>query len=106
MSQLKPLEDSILERHQFLLAEFDASNDVSELVLGFVEYCDGCISMFKRLNPGVPFQELRPFFAAQPDSDPRPLASTNEAAFWVRTLAGRLERMLLALQQQELNRGA
>ena len=37
MSPLKPLEDSILERYQFLLEEFDASNNVSELVLGFVE---------------------------------------------------------------------
>jgi len=93
MQQLKPLEDSILERYRYLIDEFEADNLPSEIVFGFVQYCTGCIAMFKKLNPGVPFKELRPFFGREPD--PRPLQSTNEAGLWVCDLARQLERELL-----------
>jgi hypothetical protein len=93
MHQLQPLEDSILERYLYLIDEFEANNLLSEFVFGFIQYCTGCIAMFKRLNPEVPFKELRPFFGQQ--SDPRPLQSTNEAGLWVYGLARQLERELL-----------
>jgi hypothetical protein len=97
MQPLKSLEDSVLERYQYLIDEFEPDNVVSEIVFGFVEYCSGCIAMFKKLSPEVPFKELRPFFGQQ--GDPRPLASTNEAALWVHDLARRLEQVLLQKQQ-------
>ncbi|MEO6279538.1 hypothetical protein [Roseateles sp.] len=98
MHQLKPLEDCILERYQYLLDEFEHDNFASEIVAGFVDYGAGCIAMFKRLHPEVPLLELRPFFGQQ--DDPRPLQSTNEAAFWVHDLARQLEQDLREKQQQ------
>lgn len=102
MHQLKPLEDAILEQYQFILDEFESDNVVSELVFGFVEYCSGCIAMFNKLNPEVSFRELRPFFGLDPD--PRPLISTNEAAFWVNDLSGKLEQQLR--EKNEADTGA
>ncbi len=96
MHQLKPLEDCILARYQYLLEEFVAGNVASEIVVGFVEYCSGSIAMFKALNSNVPFKELRPFFGQQ--ADPRPLQSTNEAALWIYDLARKLEQELLTKQ--------
>jgi hypothetical protein len=97
MQRLKPLEESVLERYQYLIEEFEPDNVASEFVFGFVQYCSGCIAMFKKLNPEAPFKELRPFFGQQPD--PRPLESTNEAALWVHGLASKLEQVLLEKQQ-------
>lgn len=97
MEQLRTLEDSILERYLWLLEEFESDNEPQEFVFGFVQYCAGCIAMFKKLNPGTPFKELRPFFGQQ--SDPRPLQSTNEAALWVNDLARKLQQELVGKQR-------
>lgn len=97
MHQLKPLEEGILERYKYLVEEFEPDNVPSEIVFGFVQYCSGCIAMFKKLNPEAPFMELRPFFGQE--ADPRPLQSTNEAGLWIYDLACKLEKELLERQQ-------
>ena len=86
------LEKCISTHYQYLVEEFESGNNALEISLYFRKYCEGCIAMYKELNPNVEIIAIRPFF--HEIIDPRPLQSINEVHNWVNGLVFKLENEL------------